>query len=124
MPKLTRWFLKAALLYLILALSSGILLVLPDGNRISGLFPVYIHILLFGWLTQMIFGVAFWMFPKFSSAKPRGNEWLGWATFILLNLGLMLRIIFEPLQGVASSPLTSWMLVVAAILQWFSGTAF
>ena len=122
MPRLTRWFLKAALLYLILALCSGILLALPD--PISGLFPIYIHTLVFGWLTQLIFGVALWMFPKYSLAKPRGYEWLGWATFILLNLGLVVRIIFEPLQNVATSPLIGWMLVISAVLQWLSGVAF
>ena len=124
MPKLTRWFLKAAFLYLIVALCSGILLALPDGNPIAGLFPIYIHTLVFGCLTQLIFGVALWMFPKYSITKPRGHEWLGWATFLLLNLGLPLRIIFEPLQSIASSPLSGWMLVVAASLQWLSGLAF
>jgi hypothetical protein len=64
------------------------------------------------------------MFPKYSLTKPRGHEWLGWATFVLLNLGLVLRIVFEPLQSVATSPLSGWMLVIAAILQWLSGVAF
>lgn len=124
MPKLTRWFLKAALVYLIAALCAGLLLALPERNSVAGLFPIYIHTLVFGWLTQLIFGVALWMFPKYNLAKPRGHEWLGWATFILLNLGLVLRIIFEPLQGILLSPLTSWMLVISAILQWLSGLAF
>lgn len=64
MPTLTRWFLKAALIYLILALCAGILLSMPGETLISRLFPTYIHILAPGWLTQLIFGVAFWMFPK------------------------------------------------------------
>jgi peptidoglycan biosynthesis protein MviN/MurJ (putative lipid II flippase) len=64
------------------------------------------------------------MFPKYSSTKPRGHEWLGWVTFILLNLGLISRIIFEPFNSISSSTFTSWMLVSAAILQWLSGVAF
>lgn len=124
MPKLTRWFLKAALLYLLLGLIAGILLALPVGGQRSGAFPIYIHALVFGWLTQLIFGVALWMFPKYSPANPRGHEWLGWVTFILLNLGLILRIIFEPLQASSSSSFTGWMLVLAATLQWLSGVAF
>ncbi|MFT3895418.1 MAG: hypothetical protein QM730_27655 [Anaerolineales bacterium] len=75
MPPLTRWFLKAALVYLILALCAGILLALPD--PIAGLFPVYFHLLTFGWLTQLIFGVALWMFPKFTS--PNRADLNGWA---------------------------------------------
>lgn len=124
MPTLTRWFLKAALVYLILALSLGLLLVLPGRSPFAGVFPVYLHLLTFGWLTQLIFGVALWMFPKFSPAKPRGYEWLGWGTFILLNTGLVLRMIFEPLNGILPSPLSGWMLVLAALLQWLSALAF
>lgn len=124
MPILTRWFLRAALVYLILALCAGILLALPGRMLISGLFPVYVHTLAFGWLTQLIFGVALWMFPKFSSAKPRGHEWLGWTTFILLNTGLILRIIFEPLHSMMPTSFSSWMLVGSALLQWLAGMAF
>lgn len=124
MPTLTRWFLKAALVYLVLALCAGILLALPGESFLTGLFPVYIHTLAFGWLTQLIFGVALWMFPKYSSARPRGHEWLGWATFILLNTGLTLRIIFEPLHGMRPSAFSGGALVAAALLQWLAGLAF
>lgn len=124
MPPLTRWFLKAALIYLILALCAGVLLVLPDTTPMAGLFPVYFHLLTFGWLTQLIFGVALWMFPKYSPSQPRGNEWLGWATFMFLNAGLILRMIFEPLQATSVSSLNAGMLVLAAVFQWLAGLAF
>jgi hypothetical protein len=38
-------------------------LALPDAVSIAGMFPVYLHLLNFGWLTQLLFGVALWMFP-------------------------------------------------------------
>jgi hypothetical protein len=124
MPLLTRWFLKAALLYLVLALCAGILLVLPNTSPIAGAFPVYFHLLTFGWLTQLIFGIALWMFPKYSPEKPRGYEWLGWSTFVFLNAGLILRAIFEPMNAFASSTFSGWMLVIAAVFQWLSGVTF
>lgn len=124
MPPLTRWFIKAALIYLVLALCVGILLALPIEAAISGLFPVYLHMLTFGWLSQLIFGVAMWMFPKYSSAHPRGYEKLGWFTFISLNAGLILRIIFEPLNSTSPSPFSGWALTLAAILQWLAGITF
>ncbi len=124
MPPITRWFIKAALIYLVLALCVGILLVLPIDAPVSSLFPAYLHMLTFGWLTQLIFGVALWMFPKYSTAKPRGLEWLGWATFILLNTGLISRIIFEPLNSISPTNISGGMLVLAAILQWLAGIAF
>ena len=124
MPTLTRWFLKAAILYLLLALIAGIALAFPSTSPLAGFFPAYFHMLTFGWLTQLIFGVAFWMFPKYSVANPRGSESLGWATFLLLNTGLILRIIFEPLNAIAPSLLSGWALVASAILQWLSGVGF
>jgi hypothetical protein len=110
--------------YLILALVTGILLAWPEGSPLAGLFPVCFHTLAFGWLTQLIFGIALWMFPKYSSARPRGHEWLGWTVYVLLNTGLILRMIFEPLQSESPSALSGWMLVMSAILQWLAGAGF
>ena len=100
MPLLTRTFIKTGMIHFALAI----------GNRhyagagyANGLFPVYIHLLVFGWLTQLIFGVVFWMFPKFSAEKPRGSETLGWWTYALLNIGLLLRAIGEPMQSTQPS---------------------
>ena len=116
MPLLTRTFIKTALIYLALALALGIALALGATN---GLSPVYIHLLVFGWLTQFIFGVVYWMFPKYSTEKPRGHESLGWITYALLNLGLILRAIAEPFQASLGI-----LLVLSAILQWLAGSAF
>lgn len=121
MPLLTRTFIKTAMFCLGLALTLGILLALGVTN---GLFPVYIHLLVFGWLTQLIFGVIFWMFPKFSAAKPRGSETLGWWTYAMLNSGLLLRAIAEPIQATRANLFGGWMLVVSAILQFLAGLLF
>ncbi|MCL4823535.1 MAG: hypothetical protein KJZ57_04880, partial [Anaerolineales bacterium] len=88
MPLLTRAFIKTAMICFTLALALGALLALGVKN---GLFPVYIHLLVFGWLTQLIFGVVFWMFPVLSRERPRGSEALGWWTYALLNAGLLAR---------------------------------
>ena len=121
MPLLTRTFIKTALVYLALALLLGIVLTLRVSN---GLFPVYIHLLVFGWLAQLIFGVVYWMFPKYSNQFPRGHESLGWITYAMLNIGLILRAIAEPLQASQASNLFGALLVLSAILQWLSGVAF
>jgi hypothetical protein len=121
MPLLTRIFIKTAIICLALALVLGILLASGVTN---GLFPVYIHLLVFGWLTQLIFGVVFWMFPKYSVEKPRGSEALGWWTYALLNIGLLLRAIAEPIQSARPNPLGGWMLIFSASLQFLSGMLF
>lgn len=121
MPLLTRVFIKTGMICLALALTLGILLAFGITN---GFFPVYIHLLVFGWLTQLIFGVIFWMFPKYSTEKPRGNETLGWWTYVLLNLGLLVRGIAEPMQATRANTFSAWMLVLSAILQFASGLLF
>lgn len=128
MPRLARWFIKAGLLYFVLALLTGVLLqartVINFPSWVSTLNPVYIHLLTVGWITQLIIGVAYWMFPKFSKEHPRGSETLGWATFILLNIGLLFRIISEPRVTMHSKPDLGWMLAVSAVLQTVAGWLF
>ena len=126
-PTLTRWFIKTSFVYLALALAVGLLLALQPIFRLTtlgGLVPVYIHLLVFGWLTQLVFGVVYWMFPKYSTEKPRGNESLGWWTYVLLNVGLLLRAIAEPVNSVQPNPVTGWILVISAIIQFGAGLTF
>jgi cbb3-type cytochrome oxidase subunit 1 len=128
MPPLTRWFLKSALVYLVAALLAGALVaarnvwLLPP--LVSAFTPVYLHLFMVGWVTQLIFGVVFWMFPKYSKEKPRGSETLGWATYLLLNVGLLLRVLGEPLNALQPGTLWGWLLVVSAVLQWLAGFSF
>ncbi len=92
----------------------------------AALTPVYFHLFLVGWLTQLIIGVAHWMFPKFSREQPRGIEPLLWATYICINVGLLLRVVAEPLLAQAAQPggFWGWILVLSAVLQWFGGLFF
>lgn len=121
MPLLTRVLIKTAIAYFALAPLLGIFVVV---RPTAGIFPVYIHLFVFGWLTQLIFGVIYWMFPKYSKLKPRGYESLGWITYITLNLGLIGRVIAEPLHTTQASEVSGFVLVVSAVLQWLSGLAF
>ena len=132
MPQITRIFIKTALLYFVAALLLGILLAarawLPESLLLGGLWPVYWHLFMLGWVTQLIVGIAYWMFPKFSRAMPRGSDRLAWATWGLLNGGLLLRVVGEPALAAASGDvaLNAARLVVAAsaLLQWAGGMTF
>ncbi|MCL4869745.1 MAG: hypothetical protein KJ063_12325 [Anaerolineae bacterium] len=128
MPTLTRYFIKFALAYLAAALLIGAILAARSLWRLppllSTLGPVYFHAFLVGWVTQLIFGVAYWMFPILNQTRPRGSEKLGWTTFILLNVGLAMRVIVEPLHGLRPHPLSGWLLVLSALLQWAAGLIF
>jgi hypothetical protein len=128
MPTITRFFLKTALLFFMLALLAGIAVmarpILNLPRFVVGLTPVYFHLFMVGWITQLIIGVAYWMFPRFSKERPRGYESLAWTTYGLLNLGLIMRVIAEPAQLVTAAPAWGWVLVFSAVLQWLAGMAF
>jgi hypothetical protein len=57
------------------------------------------------------------MFPVIDKENMRGDPRLAWSVFILLNAGLILRILCEPWQAISSNTLNSWGLVVSAVLQ-------
>jgi hypothetical protein len=116
---------RTSLFYLVLALLVGVWQALGPlvGWTRPGLFPVYFHLLVVGWLTLLIFGVAHWMFPKYSREQPRGRESLGWAVYILLNAGLLLRAAAEPLNT-GNGGLWGWALFASALLQWLAGLLF
>jgi hypothetical protein len=111
MPRLTRWFIRAGLSYLLVSLILGVALAIRPADLPSGLRPATFHLLVVGWLTQLIFGVAHWMFPRASREQPRGTEGLGWAAFALLNAGLLIRLVAEP------AGLTGFWLPLAGLLQ-------
>jgi hypothetical protein len=110
-PRLSRWLARTALLYLVAALSVGAALVIrPRAPWLVGAWPVYLHLLTIGWITQLIAAVAYWMFPRPDTRAPASGG-SGWAFYGLLNAGLLLRAYAEPL------PHARGLLPFAALLQ-------
>ena len=127
MPDLSRIFIKTSLAYLAAALLIGISLSPPVAVRMPALMamqPGYVHLLVVGWLTQLIFGVAYWLFPRYSREAPYGNQRLPWLCFVFLNVGLALRLVSEPAQVWRPMVLWEWGLGLAAVSQWLAGTLF
>jgi hypothetical protein len=124
-PTLTRLFIKSAMLYLVAALILSTAMQSPLRGKVPFLlvvWPTYLHLLVVGWLTQLIFGVAFWLFPKHPAAHHRGSDPLGWTTFFLLNLGLILRAIVEPWPTLGSP--RGALLILGAAAQLVAGWLF
>jgi hypothetical protein len=69
MPAATRRCIKAALAHFVAALLLGIVLaapaVLPVSPAIGVWGPVYVHLFMVGWVAQLIFGVVYWMSPRY-----------------------------------------------------------
>lgn len=127
MPRVTRWFLRSAIAYLVMGLvlgvaNAGLPLGMPIPQR--ALFPLYVHLLAVGWITQLIFGVAYWMFPRYSKEQVYGHVKLVWWAFALLNAGLALRAIGEPAHAYDPRPPTAVLMALSALLQGLGGLAF
>jgi hypothetical protein len=128
MPPLTRWFVRTAMVYFVAALLIGTVLMAQNVVDLPPLFaalsPVYFHLFMVGWVTQLIFGIGFWLFPTYTKERPRGSERLAQATYILLNAGLVLRAFSEPLNALTPQALWGWLLALSAVLQWLAGMGF
>ena len=86
--------------------------------------PVYFHLFMVGWVTQMIFGVAYWMFPRVSKENPRGWEGLAVVTYATLNVGLIARAVVEPILALRPAPVWAVTLILSAVLQWIGALVF
>ncbi|RIL08898.1 hypothetical protein DCC79_12580 [bacterium] len=128
MPALTRWYIKTALAWLVLALIVGVLLgargIAPLPPVVDRLAPAWLHLVVFGWVAQLIFGVVHWMFPHARQAATGLPERLGWATYGLLNAGLVVRVIAEPFTAALVAAGWGWLLVASALAQLAAGWLF
>ncbi|HXF64825.1 MAG TPA: hypothetical protein VNK95_24575 [Caldilineaceae bacterium] len=92
MPRASVWFVRAALIYLLLGFTFGALLLwnkgIPLAPQIWLLLPAHIEFLMLGWTVQLALGVAYWILPRFQTS--RGPTAPVWMSFILLNLGVWL----------------------------------
>jgi hypothetical protein len=103
MPRLSVWFVRAALIYFLFGFTFGALILAQKGfsyyQPVWKLFPIHMEFLLIGWFAQLAMGVAFWILPRFSVGSPRGNVNLAWISFALINAGLIVgtsRLWFPP----------------------------
>ena len=128
MPTLTRWFIRSAFIYLAAALLLGLVLALPPTIElpkfVQAMSPAYFHLFLVGWVTEMIFGVIYWLFPIITRERPRGNEKVGWACYFFLNVGLLLRVVGEPLMSTRPESGLGRLLALSALLQWLAAVIF
>jgi hypothetical protein len=108
-----------------MALGSWMLiLVARRGHGLGPPWPsLHAHILLVGFLLMLIFGVAFWMFPRVKGRRARGE--VGWVAFGLINAGVLLRVVSEPLADAGrGAPLWRTLLGIAAVLPVLGALAF
>ena len=122
MPRLSRFYVRAALLYLLAGFSIGALLLANKGApflpAIWGWLPAHIECLLVGWTLQLVLGVAFWIAPRFWEPPRRGNELGAQVAFGLLNAGVLLVL------AALLLPLPAWSLLLGRVLEITAVIAF
>jgi len=123
MPKIARTFIKTGLIYFLGAL----LIALGFESKwfsFPGMMPLFWHLLMVGWITQIIFGVSMWMFPGRKREEGFAAQKWAWLTYFLLNTGLVFRMIAEPVVATSSYAIWDIMVVLSAILQLVAAIAY
>ena len=104
MSKTTIRFIKMSLIYLTLgATLGGLFLIFP---RLLGLKFSHVHFNLLGFMSMMVYGVAYHILPRFQG-KPLFSERMADVQFWLANIGLIGLVVFGAAQAYGVSlPLT------------------
>lgn len=123
MPTISRTFIKSGMLFFLLSLIAALLLEI-DGFSFPSLMPLFWHMLMLGWITQIIMGVSIWMFPGRNREEGFANQKWGWLTFIFLNAGMVFRLIAEPAIGFSETRIWPVLLVSSAVLQTAAGITY
>jgi hypothetical protein len=120
-PDLTRWAVRAALLYLALGFTFGGLLLankgIPFAPAVWRLRSAHIEFLLIGWTAQLALAVAHWIIPRFRGGDF-GRRGLAQLSFLLLNGGVLLVGLGPLLGAPAAATLAGRLLEVAAVLSF------
>ena len=110
------------MLYLLAGFLLGALLLLGKGGWVRTSLPaVYIdlhtHLIAVGFFLMLVMGVAYWMFPRLPGTSPEmaARDPLAWVSYFLLNGGLLLRVLFEPLLPAAPARLAMLISAVAQV---------
>jgi hypothetical protein len=134
MPPIARNFVKAAFVYFILAFLLGALMMLDRwlnlGRWLKTVYLSQLHLLVVGWITQLAIGVAYWIFPRLRSRGgvsrplPRGSDALAWFVLVSLNVGLLMRFLFEPFYFMGPEPWLAALIALSGILQAAAAVGF
>jgi hypothetical protein len=129
MPRLSQLMIRTALVWLAVGYTVGGLLLLNKGIPLLPwlwtLRFTHVHLLLVGWMVQVVCGVAFWILPRLDASGSRGNQRLAWLCYGALNSGVMLAALHDPLAAaVGERTITRAMLVIAGVLYVAAITAF
>lgn len=129
MPRLTCWFIRAALAHLGVGVVLGALILSAKGfAEALGwawlLLPAHIQIIVVGWLIQFALGMAYWILPRLDALGSRGNPTWAWISFASLNVGADGSAVLLVRRAVKPAVWIDVLLIAAALLQVIAIGAF
>lgn len=123
MPTLSRLYIRSALIWLVVGSTFGGVILWSKSAPVPGawqLLTAHISLLTWGWLLQLSLGVAYWILPRFGSARPR--SYLAVLAYALLNIALLISVVVSvlglPWPGVLVAALQLAALVTFALHAW------
>ena len=96
MSPLSKNFLRASLVYFLIAAIIGAVMISMKSYPAQLLFT-HVHLNLLGWMSMMIFGVGFHILPRFTG-RPLAYPRIGNLQFYLANIGLVGMVCFRPIH--------------------------
>ncbi len=91
MPKLSVWFVRSALVHLMVGFTIGALVLVQKGTGKLpwswALLGWHVDTLLVGWMTQLAMGIAYWILPRFGTR--RGKVGFALAAWVAVNAGVL-----------------------------------
>lgn len=86
MSSITVWFIRLAIIYFVLAIILG--LHMSVAGPVYPWMPIHAHFNLLGWMSMMIYGVAYHILPRFSGRQLFSDRLAYWQLW-LANIGLV-----------------------------------
>lgn len=87
MGEYSRVFIKASVIYLLVGAVFGLWMAF-DPAQLGRMIPVHVHFMLLGWVSMLMFAVAYHILPRFH-AKLLYSERMAFTHFYIANLSLI-----------------------------------
>jgi hypothetical protein len=114
MSKTTVHFIKMSLAYLTIGVTLGVLFqIFP---RLLGLKYSHVHLLLLGFMSMMVYGVAYHILPRFQG-KLLHSERMAEVQFWMANIGLVGLAVFAGVNAYWPAPPFKTLLALSGLLE-------
>lgn len=111
MSSITVWFIRCAIIYLLMAVLIGIHM--STAGPVMPYLSIHAHFNLLGFMAMMIYGVGYHILPRFSG-KPLWSEGLSYWHLVLANAGLLGMAAGWIVKTATGSPL---VLTISAVVE-------